>query len=501
MMRTALAVFAAASVCAAATDTVKLDTGMVSGIAGSTPEMRIFKGIPFAAPPVGDLRWRAPQPAAKWEGVRKAEQFSPVCMQNAGGPNAQTPSEDCLYLNVWSGAKSASEKRPVMVFVYGGGFYTGSGSLPGYDGEALAKKGAIVVTFNYRLGAFGFLAHPELTKESDRRASGNQGFMDMIAALQWVQRNIAAFGGDPKKVTIFGESAGSIAIADLMTSPQAKGLFQRAIGESGSWLGVSINKMANLADAEQAGVKFADGLGAKSLAELRAKPADAIQRAGRGGGAIVDGWLIPEEPTKIFNAGKQIEAAVLVGSNKDEGTFFVQPAGAARFVEQSRRRFGDLADGFLKIYPTSSDEEANASQLRASSDEVAWVMRNWAHAQTKAGKKSYLYYFTHEPPVAPGAKGGRNRGATHTAELPYVFGVAGNRPWTDVDRQLSDAMTSYWANFAATGDPNGKGLPKWSPYDEHKNPGPMVLGDKVEPGTAPDQAQLSFFQTVYDKLP
>jgi len=485
---------------AAANDPVRLDTGMVSGIAGATPEMRIYKGIPFAAPPVGDLRWRSPQPAAKWEGVRKAEQFSPVCMQNAGGPNAQTPSEDCLYLNVWTGAKSASEKRPVMVFVYGGGFTGGSGSLPGYDGEALAKKGAVVVTFNYRLGAFGFFAHPELTKESDRRASGNQGLMDQIAALQWVQRNIAGFGGDPKKVTVFGESAGSIAIADLMTSPQAKGLFQRAIGESGSWLGISIARIGHLADAEQAGLKFADGLGAKSLAELRAKPADAIMKAGRGSGVIVDGWLLPEEPSTVFNQGKQIEAAVLVGSNKDEGTFFVQPAGAARFMEQSRRRFGDRADDFLKLYPATSDEEGNASQLRASADEVAWVMRNWAHLQTKTGKRAYLYYFTHEPPVAPGGKGGgRGRGATHTAELPYVFGVPGNRPWTDVDHQLSDAMTSYWVNFAATGDPNGKGLPKWPAFDPAKNPAPMVLGDKIELGPAPNQAQLSFFQSIYDK--
>jgi len=480
---------------AAVNDPVRLDAGQVSGTAGSTPEMRIYKGIPYAAPPVGNLRWRAPQPAPHWDGVRKAEALGSPCLPNMRG------SEDCLYLNVWTAAKSASEKHPVMVWIYGGGFNTGSASQPDYDGGNLAKKGVVVVTFNYRLGPFGFFSHPELTKESDRGASGNQGLMDMVAALQWVQKNIAAFGGDPRKVTIFGESAGSMAVADLMASPQAKGLFIRAIGESGGLMGLSIGRMRSLVDSEQAGVKAAETLGAKSLAELRAQPAEAIQKAARGAGAIVDGWFLPVDTDTAFLQGKQNAVPVLVGSNKDEGTFFLQPTTADKFREQAQRRFGDLADSFLRIYPAGSDEEANASALRAFADEAGWMMRTWARDEVKTGKtKAYLYFFTHEPPATPGrGRGGRGRGATHVAEVPYVFQNQNNRPWTDVDHQLSDTMSSYWVNFATNGDPNGKGLPKWPAFDENKNPAPIVLGDTVEAGPAPDAAKLNFYQAVYDK--
>jgi para-nitrobenzyl esterase len=412
----------------------------------------------------------------------------------------QKMAEDCLYLNVWTAAKSAGDKRPVMVWVYGGGNNTGSGSSAQYDGQNLAAKGAVIVTFNYRLGALGFLAHPELTKESDRRASGNYGLMDQIAALQWVQKNIANFGGNPKNVTLFGESAGSVDIAGLMTSPHAKGLFHRVIGESSTW-----GNAKKLADAEQDGVKFAAALGANTLAEMRAKPADAVLKAGRAGN-IVDGWLIPEDPGQVFAQGKQIDVPLLVGSNKDEATFFIaQPAPADKFIEQSRQKFGDLTDTFLKIYPAGSNEEAATSQLTAMSYEMSWAMRNWARLETKTGKsKAYLYYFTEEPPVQSNAKGGkgggRNAGASHTAEIVYVFNnLSGNRGWTDVDRQLADTMSSYWVNFATNGDPNGKGLPKWPAYDESKNPNPMVLGPKVEVGPAPDPAKLALYQSLYNK--
>ena len=493
---------AAATLARAAGDVpvVHLDTGIVSGASGSTPDVRVYKGIPFAAPPVGNLRWRAPQPAARWDGIRKAEKFSPVCLQNTAGPAAQPVSEDCLYLNVWTTAKSAGERRPLMVWIYGGGFTSGSGSEPRYDGDALSQKGVVVVTFNYRLGAFGFLAHPELTKESDRRASGNYGLMDQVAALEWVQRNIAAFGGDPRKVTIFGESAGAISVAELLVSPQTKGLFIRAIGESGAWMGLGVAPARRLADAEEAGVKLADALGAKSLAEMRQAPADAVLKAGRGSGPIVDGWFFPEAPDKIFSQGKQHPVPVLVGSNKDEGTFFLQPAGAERFMSQARQRFGGFADDFLKVYPAASDDEANASQLTSFRDEAAWAMYNWAWLQTKAKAKAYLYYFTHEPPATAESKGGgRGRGATHTAEIPYVFLNPGNRPWTDVDRQLSDTMSSYWVNFATTGDPNGRNLPKWPAFGENKNSNPMVLGDKAEVGPRPDLGHFDFFQSYYEK--
>ncbi|HLI83456.1 MAG TPA: carboxylesterase family protein [Bryobacteraceae bacterium] len=495
---TALCGFAAAALAATTGDVpiVHLDSGIISGTTGSKPEVRAYLGIPYAAPPVATLRWRAPQPVAHWDGVRPADKFSPVCMQNS---NAQKTSEDCLYLNVWTTAKSAGERRPVMVWIYGGGFTGGSGSLPDYNGDALSQKGVVVVTFNYRLGPFGFLAHPELTKESDRRASGNYGLMDQVAALQWVQRNIAAFGGDPKKVTIFGESAGSVSVADLLTSPLTKGLFVRAIGESGAWMGLGISTARTLSEAEQDGVKLAEAVGAKSLAEMRLVPADAILKAGRGSGAIVDGWLLPEAPDKVYSEGKQHAVSVLVGSNQDEGTFFLRPTTAEQFTAQSRERYKSFADQFLKLYPAASDEQANASALMAFRDEAAWHMRRWAQDQTKAGKKSYLYYFTHEPPASPNAKGPRRRGATHVAEVPYVFQTPGQRPWTDVDRQLSDTMSSYWVNFASTGDPNGRNLPHWPAFDPKKNPDPMVLGDKIGPGPGPDPAHLDFFEQFYEK--
>src|SRR5579872_3921659 len=307
----ALALGGSVAAFAAASEPVPLDSGMVSGIAGQQPDMRIYKGIPFAAPPVGNLRWRGPQPVAHWDGLRQADQFGAICMQNSNNPGASKPSEDCLYLNVWTAAKSASEKRPVMLWIYGGGYNSGSGLQPNYDGEHLAEKGAVVVTFNYRLGAFGFFAHPELTKESDRRGAANFGMMDSIAALEWVQKNIAAFGGDPKRVTIFGESAGSGMVANLMASPRAKGLFERAIGESSAW-GISTDaRSKTLADAEQGGLKLAEGLGAKSLADLRAQAAEVVLKEGRGTGPVVDGWLLPEDPGTIFAQGKQNDVPVL----------------------------------------------------------------------------------------------------------------------------------------------------------------------------------------------
>ncbi|MBZ5633337.1 MAG: carboxylesterase family protein [Acidobacteriia bacterium] len=506
-MRRLLLFVAAVSAFAASNDPVKLDSGQVTGTAGATPEMRIFKGIPFAAPPVGSLRWRAPQPAAHWDGVRQSDAFGPVCMQNAaGGGGGQQVSEDCLYLNVWTAAKSASEKRPVMVWIYGGGYNTGSGSQPDYDGEALAKKGAVVVTINYRLGVFGFFSYPELTRESDRRGAGNFGLLDSIAALQWVQKNIAAFGGDPKRVTIFGESAGAGLVANLMVSPQAKGLFHRAIGESSAWNTATIGRLSTLTEAEQAGVKYADGLGAKSLAELRAKPADQILKAGRGVGPIVDGWSIPEDPGTVFAQGKQIDVPVLVGSNRDE-SFGATPASAAQYAEQSQRRYGDLADSFMKVYPGGSDEQAKDSAFFAGRDEMAFVMRNWARMEAKTGKsKSYVFFFTHQPPLQPNAKAGKfgpgpHGSAVHTSELPYVFNnLRGPRAWTDVDRQVADTMSSYWVNFAANGDPNGKGLPKWMALDESKNKSAMEFGDKAGMGPAPNEAKLAVFQAYYDRL-
>jgi para-nitrobenzyl esterase len=496
--------------------TVQLESGLISGTNGSSPDVRVYKGIPYAAPPVANLRWRAPEPTVHWDGVSKADQFGAMCMQPAfrGGAGAAAPvtppkmSEDCLFLNVWTVA-SAGDRRPVMVWIHPGGYNTGSGAAPGYDGEALAKKGVVLVTINYRLGIFGFFSHPELTKESEHHASGNYAFMDQVAALQWVRKNIAAFGGDPQRVTVFGDSAGSSSISNLMGSPRAKGLFQRAVGESGAWMGLSLTPTRTLAEAEQAGVKIADGLNAHSLDELRAKPAEDLLKAGRAGGPVIDGWFLPEDVATIFAQGKQNDVPLIAGSNQDEGTFFLQPTTSAKFMERSRMRYGDQADAFLKLYPASTDEEANASQLAAFRDELAFVMRVWSRAQTKTGhSKAFLFYFTHQPPPPAGAtaRGGFGSGATHGSEAQYIFGnLLPPRAWTDVDHHVSDMLASYWANFAASGDPNGKGLAKWPAFgdrgqsDDRKSDRPMVLGDQAEVGPAPNRAQLAFFEAVYEK--
>ena len=482
--------------CAAGmTDPVKIDTGRISGTVSG--DIHIYKGIPFAAPPVGPLRFKAPQPAADWGGVRAADKFGARCMQGNGGPDT---SEDCLTLNVWTPAKSATDKIPVALWIYGGGFNGGSGSMPGYDGEALAKKGIVMVTFNYRLGAFGFLAHPELDRESGKNASGNQGMMDAVAALRWIQRNIAKFGGDPKRVTIMGESAGAIMVAGLVASPEAKGLFQRAVSQSGAWMGLGPGKMTTRAQAEEQTVKMASAMGANSLADLRAKSAEDLLKGGRGNGMIVDGWMIPEDASLTFAKGKQNPVEILVGSNKDEGTFFARGAsvGAQQWKEQSQRRWSDRADAFLKLYPASNDTEANASSLMNSRDQVAWHMRMWAQLTANRGKKAFLYYFTHEEPAAAGRPG---RGATHTAELPFMFNnlegnnFAPNRNWTESERKLADQMSSYWANFVLTGDPNGKSLPPWPAFND-KNPQPIVLG---EPAPVLDTTRIAFYDAEYAK--
>jgi para-nitrobenzyl esterase len=486
-------------------DPISTDAGLVSGTAGSSTEVRVYKGVPYAAPPVGELRWRAPQPAPHREGVLKTDHFGPMCMQSQMGPGpfgAQSPaSEDCLYLNIWTAAKSAKEKLPVMVWSHGGGYTMGSGDSPQFDGEALAKKGVILITYNYRLGVFGFFSHPELTKESGKNASGNYALMDLAAVLRWVQKNISNFGGDPSRVTIFGVSAGAGLVANLVGSPQATGLFHRAIAQSGSWMGIRIGKPMTLAQAEAAGIKTAEALGAKSLSDLRAIPADELLKNGRGNGPIVDGWFIPTDLSAVYAQGKQNDVDVLLGSNQDEGTFFSRPGGmnADQFIKQSNQRYGALTETFLKLYPAGSDAEAAASQLASFRDELGWLMRRWAQIQSTRGKaKAYLYYFTHIPPSPPGTP---SRGATHGAETSYVFNnmVPANSGWTDLDRKVADALSSYWANFAANGDPNGKGLPTWPAIGKHGNRA-MVLGDKIEIGPEPDKARLEFFDTYYSSL-
>ncbi|HYJ94440.1 MAG TPA: carboxylesterase family protein [Vicinamibacterales bacterium] len=511
---------------------VKIDSGTVAGAISGQPTVRAFKGIPFAAPPVGENRWKAPQPVAKWDGVRKADAFGAPCAAGApaagrgggGGRAAAAPgaapqapatpreparAEDCLYLNVWTSATSPNDKRPVMVWIYGGGFTGGSGGLAWYDGENLASKGPVIVTLNYRLGSLGFFAHPALAKESGHNASGNYGMMDAIAALQWVKKNISAFGGDPNNVTIAGESAGAIMVGALLGSPQAKGLYHRAIAESGGWMGLTMGRMTSGQTAQANGAKTMEALGVKTIAELRAKPMNELTGLSAGG-LIVDGYLIPEDVSLTFMNGKQHAVDVLTGSNKDEANFGVCPGVGGRgggpaltadaFKTNAQRKFGEAADEYLKLYTVSSDAEAPSAAHMACADEINWNMRQWAVAQAKAGKKAYTYFFTRIPTLngAPSPQG-----ATHTAEISYAWnnpkGQA-TQTWNDVDIKLADTMSSYWVNFITKGDPNGNGLPTWPEYKDLANGRVMVLGDTVQVESAAPTAKLSFYQAAYQRL-
>lgn len=489
----------------AITEPVHTGSGLVSGVAGDNPEVRVFKGIPYAAPPVGALRWHAPKEPAAWQGTRDGSKFAPVCMQRRlpnGG--AKEMNEDCLYLNIYTAAKSSKDRRPVMVWIHGGALTSGAGST--YNGEDLAKKGVVVVTINYRLGVFGFFAHPELTKESDRNASGDYGLLDQIAALEWVQKNIAGFGGDPKRVTIFGESAGSWSVNFLQASPLARGLFVRAIGESGG----EFAALRKLSDAEEAGAKFGKTMGADSIAALRSKSADDVMKAGGYTGPDVDGWFLPKDVYTIFAEGKQNDVPILIGSNADEGTMFT-PASVKgdAFRALAKRRFGAEADAFLKLYPFANDAEARSAQAASMRDQIfGWEMRTWARMQNKTGKsKAYVYFFSRVPPGPDSAA----RGAYHSSEILYVFDningknsgdpfgpPALRRPWTDIDHKLADMMSSYWVNFATTGDPNGKGLPKWPAYkakDDHA----MLFGDQTTVGPLPHKDALDFLDIYYER--
>ena len=529
----ALVVITAVFVHAMVPEQVRIDSGLVAGTASGQPTVRVFKGIPFAAPPLGENRWKAPQPVAKWDGVRKADAFGAPCAAGAGGgrgggggrgaaapgaaaqaapapaapPREPARAEDCLYLNVWTSANSPNERRPVMVWIYGGGFTGGSGGLAWYDGENLAAKGPVIVTFNYRLGSLGFFSHPELAKESGHNASGNYGMMDALAALQWVKKNISAFGGDPNNVTIAGESAGAIMIGAIVGSPQAKGLFHRAIAESGGWMGLMMGRMTSAETAQANGVKTMEALGAKTIAELRAKPMNELTGLSAGG-LVIDGYLIPEDISHTFASGRQNAVDVLTGSNKDEANFGVcgggrgnaTPITAETFKTNAQRRFGEAADEYVKLYGVTSDAEAQPAAHIACADEITWNMRQWAVAQAKAGKRAYTYFFTRIPTINGGPS---PNGATHTAEISYAWnnpkGQA-NQTWNDVDTKLADTMSSYWVNFITKGDPNGNGLPRWPEFKDLMGGRVMVLGDTVQAESTAPAAKLSFYQAAYQRL-
>ncbi len=492
-------VVVASLVLSAAPETVKVDGGRIVGTAADG--VRVFKGIPFAAPPVGDLRWKAPQPVVAWGGVKNADPFGPQCVQQpypAGSPYAMVPApmgEDCLYLNVWSAA-GAGDKRPVMVWIHGGAWTRGSGATPTYDGAALAKKGVVVVTTNYRLGPFGFLAHPELTAESAQHASGNYAILDHVAALTWVQKNIATFGGNPANVTIFGESAGSWSVNVVQATPLAKGLFHRAIGESGA----QFARNPRLADAEKSGVALAKAVGADSLKALRAVPAEKLLEVQSfRSGANVDGWVLPDEVRNIFAQKKQNDVPVLIGSNANEWTTLSSPAQFPKTLDDFHKRMEAQFPGMAKeldaVYPVKSDVDIAEAMLSLGRDTTFTLeMRTWARMVTAAGRKAFLYQFTRVPPGPNPAWG-----AYHASEIAYAFHNVGSRPWaTEADKRLADQMSSYWANFATAGDPNGKGLPAWAPYDQSAEPY-LDLGDAVQVRNHLLKAQLDFIEQAQQR--
>src|SRR5262245_24292315 len=382
-------------------NTVRVESGLLEGVPSSIPGVRVYRGIPYAAPPVGDLRWRPPQPPAKWEGVRKADKFSDSCAQNlARSHNPWTAefmaqneaSEDCLCLNVWTAAKATGERRPVFVWIHGGAFTEGSGEVAVYDGAELANKGLVVVTINYRLGVFGFLTHPELTKESERNTSGNYGLLDVVAALQWVQINIAAFGGDPQRVTIAGQSAGAMAVHALTASPLAKGLFHRAIAESGSGIG---RRTRDLAEAEKEGVKFAASKSAQSLRELRAMTVNDLNSGGGiRFGPVIDGLFLPADIAAIITNGKQNDVPMLTGLTADEGSASPTYGNlkADEYRKQAQQRFGELAEMFLQLYPAEDDTPPGLSQKQSAREQGMISVHLWARDRARTSKaKAWTY--------------------------------------------------------------------------------------------------------------
>lgn len=521
-------------------DPVETESGLVEGIPGRDRSLTVFRGIPFAAPPVGELRWRPPRPPEPWSGVRPARSFGPVCPQ---APNPELPgvdlpmSEDCLSLNVWTGAASAEERRPVLVWIYGGGFRVGTGANPRYDGENLARKGLVVVTFNYRLGAFGFLATPELSEESEHGVSGNYGLLDCVAALRWVRRNIAGFGGDPERVTIAGQSAGAGAVNFLAMSPLAKELFHRAIAQSHARyardpeLRYLATSYRTLADAERAGVEYTEERRAQSLAQLRSLPwqklvdGDAAVDADveTGGSAkpplfrpVVDGRLIPAGYEETYAKGLQNDVCYIAGNNLDESgavpesTFAAYRAAGSKayrpgmppvhvtlddYVAAARRKFGAMATEFLRLYPATTDDEAARASCAAVRDNARTSTLLWGAEWTRhATRPVFTYFWTHASP----AQGQNPRRAAHGSEIEFVFGNLDpdSAEWTGEDRAIAETMSGYWANFVATGDPNGPGLPHWPAYAPDAET-VMEVGNGFGPIPVADPARLDFWKRFF----
>jgi para-nitrobenzyl esterase len=497
---------------------IRIETGLIEGVKDGA--ITTYKSIPFAAPPVGDLRWRAPQPAPPWNGVRRADKLGPICLQagvSVPGALGEPVSEDCLTLNIWTPAKSDAQKLPVMVWIPGGGFTQESASIPLYWGDQLARRGVIVVTINYRVGLLGFLAHPELTSESAHHTSGNYGLLDQIAALAWVKRNIAVFGGDPDRVTLWGQSAGSMSVSLLIASPLAHGLFQRAIGESGAYFVPpaatgSNEKELFLKGAEEQGVRLASALGVKSLMALRKLEPERLLQGGNAAPMhpIIDGYVVPEEPYAAYAAGRQNDVPILIGSNSDEGRPMIAGVDVklATFAEDLSKAFydspvvRDLAQDYLKSYPAVTDQEGRERRAGFERDlRFGWDMWTWARMQARTGQaKVFSYYFAHLPPYPQGSPFA-DWGAGHWAELDYVFDHLSQKSWawSEDDRALANLMATYWTNFAKNGDPNGDGLPAW-PNVTTDDERVLHFDKSATVGGVPDLSELQRLDLRYMEL-
>jgi len=474
---------------------LKLDSGRVSGaLTGVNNDISVYKGIPYVASPTGELRWRAPQPVKAWEGVRDATKFGAICPQREGrGGDVQ--SEDCLFLNVWTPAKGASQKLPVMVWVHGGGFTYGSGSSRIYDGTRLAEHGVIVVTLNYRLNILSGFAHPVLSRESEH-GSGNYGLLDQIAALKWVQRNIKEFGGDPANVTLFGESAGGLSVSALLVSPQTKGLIEKAIVESGSGTRITTQE-----SAEKTGQEFVKQMGlendANGIAKLREKSWKNLPNAQNYRGApVLDGWAFTDDPINVWAKGKQLNAPMIVGYNHDEATFFMArdgdiPKTADEFQASVRKRYADAAGQLLALYPVKTDDDVYWSEISVRTERgMGLNARLQLRGMSTVPAKAYEYHFSHLPEVVADPK----RGVSHASELVYVFGTIPANADAG-SRQMSEAIMNYWTQFAKTGDPNQAGLPQW-PRFQKGNEAYLELKNPIHAAKDLNKDKLDIFEKV-----
>ncbi|RKS99548.1 carboxylesterase/lipase family protein [Flavobacterium sp. 123] len=513
---------------------ITISSGIVEGEFDIKTNIQSFKGIPFAQPPVGDLRWKAPQPVTNWNGVKQTKKFGPRAIQSNVfgdmGFRSDGMSEDCLYLNVWSPAKSADEKLPVLIYFYGGGFAAGDGSESRYDGENMAKKGIVTLTVNYRLGIWGFFSHPELTKESPNHASGNYGLLDQNAALKWVQANISKFGGDPKRVTIAGESAGSIAVSAQMASPLSKGLITGAIGESGGSIFPTLAPVP-LAQAEKTGLEFAQKIGAPSLKDLRSMSTLELYQKSLGTSlgvfkTTIDGYFLTKTLPETFEAKQQAMVPLLLGWNSEEMTYRALTAGKditnEIYIQKVKELYGNKADEVLKLYPVGTPEVTEQSATDLAGDRfIAYSTWKWFDLHRKNSTQPvYRYYYAHPRPemrdksLEAGLAGGvikKNsntpktpipKGAVHSAEIEYAMGnLEGNKDyaWTEADYSVSETMMNYFANFIKTGNPNGEKLPVWQMAKEEEKPEVMIIDLVSKSKKAENDARYLFLEKEYSK--